>query len=136
MLPDALIEGLMAMRPTVPAKDYAHSRAFYERIGFSAWPLGDALCHMQLGERDGLFCFLLQDAYLPDWAENVMMLLTVRQLDPWWAHIASLGLSEAFGVPPPLPPRLEPWGLRVAYFRDPAGVLWHIAEQDGFPEEN
>ena len=24
---------------------------------------------------------------------------------------------------------MQPWGLRVAYLFDPAGVLWHIAER-------
>jgi catechol 2,3-dioxygenase-like lactoylglutathione lyase family enzyme len=136
MISEAMLGGLMAMRPTLPAKDYAQSIAFYERIGFSAWPLGDRLSHLQLGNRDGLFCFLLQDAYTKDWAENVMMLLTVNKLDPWWDHITGLKLDETFGTPKPLAPRLEPWGLRVAYFHDPAGILWHVAEQDGFPDES
>jgi uncharacterized glyoxalase superfamily protein PhnB len=24
---------------------------------------------------------------------------------------------------------MQPWGLRVAYVIDPAGVLWHIAQR-------
>jgi uncharacterized glyoxalase superfamily protein PhnB len=55
----------------------------------------------------------------------------VRQLDldAWWEHIETLNLSQSFGVPPPKPPALQPWGLTVAYVVDPSGVLWHIAER-------
>lgn len=134
MITDAMLDGLMALRPTVPAKDFALSQRFYERIGFTAWPVGEALCHMQVGERDGLFCFLLQDAYARDWAENCMMLLTVQRLDPWWEHIVLLDLPRAFGTSAPMAPRMEPWGIRTAYFRDPSDVLWHVAEQEAFAE--
>ncbi|HUD27420.1 MAG TPA: VOC family protein [Novosphingobium sp.] len=135
MISDTMRDGLMALRPAVPARDFARSRAFYEQLGFSVWPIGDALCHVQIGECDGLFCFLLQDAYTAEWAENSMLLLTVQALDPWWEHVSSLGLPQAFGVPAPIAPRVEPWGLRTAYFHDPSGVLWHLAEQRTFDEE-
>ena len=96
MISAEMLGGLMALRPMMPAKDFAQSR-----LGFSAWPIGNGLCHMQIGDRDGLFCFLLQDAFAKEWAENFVMLLTVRKLDPWWDHIASLKLPDAFGVPSP-----------------------------------
>jgi uncharacterized glyoxalase superfamily protein PhnB len=58
-----------------------------------------------------------------------MMQLMVDDLDAWWSHIDALGLRERFGVSSPRPPAMQPWGLRVAYVIDPAGVLWHIAER-------
>jgi len=58
-----------------------------------------------------------------------MMQLIVDDLDAWWAHIVSLDLPAAYGVPRPTPPELQPWGLRVAYVVDPSGVLWHIAQR-------
>ena len=57
-----------------------------------------------------------------------MMHLMVDDLDAWWAHILALDLSGRFGVPQPQPPAMQPWGLRVAYLVDPAGVLWHFAQ--------
>lgn len=134
MITPAMLDQLVAMRPFLPAKDYAQSMAFYARLGFNLWPLGDRLCHVQLGERDGLFCFLLQGQYDQAWADNTTMYLLVRDVDAWWAHIESLDLPGAFGVPAPEAPRIEPWGLKVAYLRDPSGVLWHVSQDIGTPD--
>ena len=56
------------------------------------------------------------------------MHVLVENLQDWWAHIASLDLASRYGVASPRPPKLEPWGLLVAYVFDPSGVLWHFAE--------
>ena len=58
-----------------------------------------------------------------------MMQMVVDDLDAWWAHIESLDLPGRFGVSPPKPPAMQPWGLRIAYVVDPAGVLWHVAQR-------
>ena len=120
---------VMWMRPFLPARDFQQSKRFYEALGFRATPLGDKLAHMQLGDNSGQFSFLLQDFYVKEFAENLMMHLLVGDLDGWWRHIASLQLKDSFGVKAPIPPRLESWGLRVGYVFDPAGVLWHIAAE-------
>src|SRR3569832_1574404 len=67
---------------------------------------------------------------------NWMMQLMVDDLDGWWAHIEKLDLPSRFGVAQPRPPAMQPWGLRVAYLVDPAGVLWHIAQRrEGHPAD-
>jgi uncharacterized glyoxalase superfamily protein PhnB len=53
----------------------------------------------------------------------------VDDLDAWWAKIERLDLPARFGVPAPKPPAMQPWGMRVGYVVDPAGVLWHIAQR-------
>lgn len=58
-----------------------------------------------------------------------MMQLMVDGLDAWWAHIQSLDLPARFGVRPPKAPAIQPWGLRIAYVVDPAGVLWHVVQR-------
>jgi catechol 2,3-dioxygenase-like lactoylglutathione lyase family enzyme len=116
--------GVRAMRPFVPARDFAKSRDFYAHLGFTVHPLGEGLASLSLGDH----AFLLQDFFVQQWAENFMMHVLVDDLDAWWAHIASLDLPARFGVQPPRPPKPEPWGLRVAYVFDPCGVLWHFAE--------
>jgi uncharacterized glyoxalase superfamily protein PhnB len=58
-----------------------------------------------------------------------MMQLMVDDLDSWWTHIEALDLAAAFGVKSPLPPAMQPWGLRVAFVFDPSGVLWRVAER-------
>jgi uncharacterized glyoxalase superfamily protein PhnB len=106
----------------------AASIEFYETLGFRAQVLDKKLASLTLGS----FSFLLQDFFVPEWAENFMMHLMVGNLDAWWDHIDGLALAANFGVPSPIAPKLQPWGLKVAYVFDPSGVLWHIAER---PEE-
>jgi uncharacterized glyoxalase superfamily protein PhnB len=116
--------GNEACRPFVPAKDFARSRSFYEALGFTKLLDGEVAI-FGVGET----MFILQNYYQQAWAENFMMQLMVDDLEAWWTHIQSLDLPGRFGVSPPKPPRLQPWGLRVAYVCDPSGVLWHVAER-------
>ncbi len=120
----AIPTGAEAARPFLPARDFAQSKAFYERLGFTKLLDGDVAVF-----GIGATGFILQPCYQKDWAENFMMQLMVDDLDAWWAHVAALDLPGAFGVAPPRAPALQPWGLRVAYVFDPSGVLWHIAER-------
>ena len=124
-----LVSRAVCMRPFLPARDFEESRRFYEALGFQAVPLSDKLAHMNLGNGERAMSFLLQDFFIREFAENLMMHLLVDDLDRWWHHIESLRLSERFAVAAPRPPKLESWGLRVAYVFDPAGVLWHIASE-------
>ncbi len=118
---------VIALRPFLPAKDFDTSLRFYKELGFGEHRLGPLLASLQLGA----FKFLLQGRPhdLDGFAANFMMHLLVKNVSPWWTHIASLDLANRYGVQPPAPPTLQPWGLVVAYLWDPAGVLWHIAEQ-------
>jgi uncharacterized glyoxalase superfamily protein PhnB len=77
----------------------------------------------------GAHSFLLQNFFVEEWAANFMMHVLVTNLDEWWKHIASLDLAGRYGVQSPRAPKLEPWGLNVAYVFDPSGVLWHSAER-------
>jgi len=125
MQTDELASTVEAMRPFVPAKDFETSKRFYADLGFQTRPLGDDLAELKLGPHS----FLLQNYFVEAWAGNFMMHLLVTNLDPWWTHIASLDLAARYGVQHPRPPKLESWGLFVAYVFDPSGVLWHIAER-------
>lgn len=110
------------LRPFLPARDFDTSKAFYEALGFQKLLDADVAIF-----KVGSGGFLLQRYYQKEWADNCMMQLMVDDLDAWWARIESLDLVAAFGVRPPRPPRLQSWGLRVAFVFDPSGVLWHIA---------
>lgn len=116
--------GTEAARPFVPAKDFELSKRFYRALGFEVL-LDSTVAIFGIGATR----FLLQNYYNKDWAENFMMQLMVDDLDAWWQHIAKLDLPGQFGVSPPQPPKMQPWGLRVAYVVDPSGVLWHVAER-------
>jgi hypothetical protein len=130
-MPDIeLAAGIVALRPfvPVPAKDFQTNKQFYIDLGFEVAPLGDKLARVGIGP----FAFLLQDYFVQQWADNFVMHMMVTNLDQWWATISKLDLETRYKVRAPLPPKLEPWGLRVAYIFDPSGVLWHFAEEAGF----
>jgi uncharacterized glyoxalase superfamily protein PhnB len=117
-------KGNELIRPFVPTKDFDVSRRFYEALGFEKVLDGDvAIFNAASGG------FILQRHFDEGWAGNFMMQLMVDDLDAWWMHIESLDLPRTFGVPLPREPTMQPWGLRVAYITDPAGVLWHVAQR-------
>jgi hypothetical protein len=120
----SLVAGIRAFRPFLPAKEFETSLRFYKAIGFEAFSLGPTLAQLSLGTH----AFLLQGNYVKEWAENTVMHVLVDDVDAWWRHIDSLSLTRQFDVSPPAPPRVEPWGLTVAYISDPSGVLWHFAQ--------
>jgi hypothetical protein len=120
-----LIPAIRAFRPFLPAKDFETSLRFYEAVGFEAYRLGDTLADLSLGTH----AFLLQGHYVKEWADNTVMHVLVDDVHSWWQHITSLALADQFGVSAPVAPRVEPWGLTVAYVFDPSGVLWHFAEE-------
>jgi catechol 2,3-dioxygenase-like lactoylglutathione lyase family enzyme len=116
--------GTETARPFLPTKDFELSKRFYEVLGFEKVLDGDVAIF-----RMGASSFILQKHFQKEWAENFMMQLMVDDLDAWWGHVVSLDLPPRFGVPPPKPPAMQPWGLRVAYVVDPSGVLWHVAQR-------
>jgi len=120
----AIPDGAESARPFLPAKDFAQSRAFYEALGFPKLLDGDVAIFGV-----GAGAFILQNYYHPGWASNCVIQLMVDDLDAWWAHIEALDLPAKYGVQPPKAPAVQPWGLRVAFLFDPAGVLWHIAQR-------
>jgi uncharacterized glyoxalase superfamily protein PhnB len=120
-----LVASVKALRPFVPAKDFEISKRFYADLGFRVEPLGDSIAAMHLGSHS----FLLQDYYVEVWANNFVMHMMVDDVDAWWEHLTSLNIVSRYGVRSPRAPKLESWGLNVAYLFDPAGVLWHIAAE-------
>ena len=115
---------VFALRPFLPAKDFELSKRFYQALGFKVVLDGNVAIF-----GTGPHSFILQNYFEKTWAENTMMQLMVEDLDAWWAHIEALDLAGKFGVQAPKPPAVQPWGLRVAYVFDPAGVLWHVAQK-------
>ena len=120
----AIPTGAEMARAFLPAKDFAKSKAFYEALGFPKLLDGEVAIFSVGGGG-----FILQNFFQEQWAANTMMQLMVDDLDAWWAHIEALDLPGRFGVKAPKAPAVQPWGLRVAYLFDPAGVLWHVAQR-------
>jgi catechol 2,3-dioxygenase-like lactoylglutathione lyase family enzyme len=116
--------GTERLRPFIATKDFVLSKRFYEALGFEQVLDGEvAIFNVGSGG------FILQRYFQEEWAHNTMLQLLVDDLDAWWAWITSLELEQRFGVPTPKAPAVQPWGLRVAYLIDPAGVLWHVCQR-------
>lgn len=112
------------VRPFVPARDFALSRSFYQALG---WQVRHDDGNLALLE-NGTHRFFLQDFYVQDWAENMMLHVIVDDAAAWKAHVA--GIVDGGGYPGVRVdgPKREPYGAQVTYVWDPAGVLLHFAE--------
>jgi catechol 2,3-dioxygenase-like lactoylglutathione lyase family enzyme len=116
---------IVGLRPFLPAKDYQASRRFYAELGFEeVWTSDD----LTVFSRDG-FAFYLQNAYVREWAENLMLQLSVESADDWWEQLKALSLDARYEGVRMNEPRNYPWGSREVHLIDPAGVCWHIAEE-------
>ena len=61
----------------MPARDFPHSKQFYENLGFTI-----------AGSDSNPRSFLLQNFYHPEHAGNFMMHLLVADVEAWWQHAA------------------------------------------------
>jgi hypothetical protein len=119
---------IQAMRPMLPAMDFAVSKQFYCDLGFLPKMLNDDLAEMSLGACS----FLLQNYYVRDWAANCVVHLYVSHLQPWWDRILNADVATRYGVKTWAPHRAD-WGESVVHLIDPAGVLWWIHETNAAP---
>jgi hypothetical protein len=71
-----LARSVEEVRPVLPAKDFGKSRQFYVDLGFEERVLTDGLVEMRLGP----CCFLLQDYYVADWANNFVLHVRVSDV--------------------------------------------------------
>jgi catechol 2,3-dioxygenase-like lactoylglutathione lyase family enzyme len=113
------------LRPFIPAKDFAVSRAFYLDLGAKERWTSDNMVLLQLGSST----FYLQNAYVKDWAENTMLFLMVDELDLFWEELKELDLPARYDGVKWKKPTDYDWGLREIHLIDPAGVLWHFARE-------
>lgn len=107
----------------VPARDLAHSLAFYRELGFEVPFSSDELAYVRHGESS----FLLQQGTGPRQARNVMMHLLVENVGDWHRHVLASGVAHTPGVH--VGALLEqPWRMKEFLLTDPAGVVWRIAQ--------
>ncbi|MCP1650905.1 MULTISPECIES: VOC family protein [Pseudomonas aeruginosa group] len=106
----------------VPARDFALSQQFYKDLGFlSPWN-SEELAYFHHGDH---CAFLLQNYYVKEFAENLMLHLLVEDADAWYARVRDAGLAERYGVRLGTPED-QPWKMRDFTLHDPSGVLWRI----------
>ena len=112
------------LRPFLPAKDYAVSKAFYVALGWTVEYEDDQLALLANAERR----FYLQRAYVKEWAENTMLFIPIADATASFEAIRAVLASGQFGDARVAPPRQQPYGALVTHVWDPAGVLLHLAQ--------
>lgn len=107
------------IRVFIPAKDFTVSKAFYTALGFNG---SDASEDLTLYEKGDCY-FFLSRFYNQELATNLMMQLSVHDIDEAYEHISSIqGFDIKFTQI-----KTEPWG-KVVYLWGPSGELWHVTE--------
>jgi catechol 2,3-dioxygenase-like lactoylglutathione lyase family enzyme len=114
------------LRVFLPARDFGASREFYAALGFAEVWASEKLVLL----RAGRFAFFLQDYFVKEWAENMMLDLRVADVDAYWAALQGLPLPERLqGMVRMVAPRDDTAsGIRRGAFTDPSGVLWHFSQ--------
>ena len=111
------------LKAFVPARDFALSKRFYADMGFTLASDTEGVAYFHHEN----VSFLLQDFYVKEAAENLMMHLLVEDVDAWWQRLHDTGLAERYGVRIGAV-ELQPWRMRDFVLIDPSGVLWRIAQ--------
>lgn len=114
---------VVEIKAFVPAKDFELSKRFYQDIGFTKASDSNGVAYFAHGESS----FLLQDFYVEELANNLMMHLLVEDVDAWWNHIREAGIAGKYGVKI-TEVQQQPWRMRDFVLIDPSGVMWRIGQ--------
>ena len=120
----------------VPSKDFELAKRFYSDLGFTVlWSDLEVACLQQ-----GTTAFLLQNYYVKEFADNLMMHMLVEDLDAWWRLVSDQRLVAKYSgtaFRPMSPPvsakeseasKQSAWSVLDFVFIDPTGVLWRIGQ--------
>lgn len=128
-MPSAKMPKLIEFKPFISAgpKGLEASKKFYEALGFDLMWERDTTCAFDTG----LGKFLIerhQGEGADEGAKHQMLHLWAKSVDDWYAYLRRERIEERFEGVKIAAPEVMPWGLRVCFVWDPAGVLLHIAE--------
>ena len=112
-----------SIRPFIGARDFDISRGFYVDLGFQESILDHSMSYFQSG---GLG-FYLQNAFVEDWINNLMVFMEVEDVDQYWRELLALDLAAKYKNVKLTPIRKHDWG-KECFLHDPSGVLWHFGE--------
>lgn len=114
------------LKAFVPAKDFELSKRFYQDLGFTKASDGDGIAYFH----DGQVSFLLQDFYVKEFADNLMLHLLVEDVEAWRTRLVEADIAGKYGVKLTAI-ELQPWRMRDFVLIDPSGVLWRIGQNVG-----
>jgi len=112
-----------SIRPFIGAENFEVSRSFYRDLGFEEkvlFPNMSLFRSCELG-------FYLQDGYVKDWIDNLMVFMEVDDVDRFWNELVALNLPSKYKGVRLTPVKSYDWG-RECFVHDPSGVLWHFGE--------
>jgi catechol 2,3-dioxygenase-like lactoylglutathione lyase family enzyme len=112
-----------SIRPFIGAKNYTISRKFYQDLGFEESIISPDMCYFKTKEMG----FYLQDAYVKDWIDNLMIFMEVDDVYRFWNELVALNLTAKYENVKLTPVRELAWG-RECFVHDPSGILWHFGE--------
>jgi hypothetical protein len=107
----------------VPSKNFELSKQFYMDLGFALASEGGGVAYFHFGH----VSFLLQDYCADGLAENFMMHILVEDVDAWWNHVRTCGVTEKYAVTCSNI-EAQPWRMKDFCLTDPSGVLWRIGQ--------
>ena len=111
-----------AIRAFIGAKDYQESRQFYQQLGFTEIILNPSMSYFKVDENLG---FYLQDYYVKEWIDNLMIFLEVDNLDECQKELMGKRLHEKYATIRFSGIKNDVWG-RELFMHDRSGVLGHF----------
>lgn len=114
---------IISIRPFIGAKDYELSRNFYRDLGFEESILSN---DMSLFKKKHIG-FYLQNAYVKEWIDNLMIFLEVDDAESYYQELLALDLITKYKTVRLISVRQYDWG-KECFLHDPAGILWHFGE--------
>ena len=114
---------VFSIRPFIGAENFDVSRSFYRDQGIEE----KVLYHYMSLFRSGELGFYLQDGYVKDWIDNLMVFMEVDDVDRFWNELVALDLPSKYKGVGLTPVKSYEWG-RECFVHDPSGVLWHFGE--------
>ena len=116
--------------PILPARDLAEIRAFYEKLGFSAWFRGRAPWDYEIISRGHLVVHFFAKPELTPGENDCSCYWRVKDADLFYQEFALLHLSSE-GIPRLTAPADKAWGMREFTLVDPSGNLIRVGHDLG-----
>ena len=111
-----------SIRAFIGALNFQISRQFYTELGFEESIISPTMSYFRIAENLG---FYLQDYYVKDWIDNLMLFLEVEDVDHYWNALQNLELHKKYENVRLTRIQENDWG-RECFLHDPSGVLWHF----------
>lgn len=114
---------IKSLRSFIGAKDFELSRSFYRDWGFEEHIIDSKMSYFKMNNMG----FYLQDYYVKQWINNLMIFMEISDVEGYWKDLQSLELPKKYPKVRLVPIKKYDWG-QECFVHDPSGVLWHIGE--------